>query len=262
MNVLITGCASGIAKSTMDWFLRQGHSVYALDINEIDSRDNLKSFVCDILDSNSLNGVKDYLVRNNVRLDVILNIAGIHRIASFVESDYTTMEKVIDVNLLGNMLVNRVFHSVLNEKGRVVIVTSEVAFFDPMPFNALYNVSKTALDCYAQGLRQELNLLNQKVVTIRIGAVETPLSSNSLLDIEKFSNETVLYKRQAGKFLGLSKKFMGKPMKSSDMGRYIYRICMKKRPRVVYKKHQNIGLVLMSMLPKRWQCGIIKLLLK
>ena len=171
------------------------------------------------------------------------------------------MKKVIDVNLLGTMLVNNVFHSLLVKNGRIIILTSEVAPFDPMPFNGLYNVSKTGLDSYAQALRQELNLINQKVITIRPGAVETPLSNHSMTDTQNLANETNLYKNQASKFVSIAEKFKGKPIAPIKVAKLIYKALTKKRPKLIYSIHQNMGLVLLSVLPKRMQCWIIKLLL-
>lgn len=262
MNILITGAASGIGNAVKNYYLSQGHSVYAIDINKIEEDKNLRSFICDITNKNDLVNVKNDLEKNNISLDIILNIAGIHMMASLVESDFDKMKKLIDINLSGTILVNNVFHSLLKEKGRIIIVTSEVASFDPMPFNGLYNVSKTALDCYAQALRQEINLLGQKVITIRPGAVETPLSDGSLKGTEELASSTILYKKQASKFLVIVKKFMGKPIKAEKLAKLIYTASIKKRPKLIYKKHRNIGLVLLSILPKRMQCWIIKLLLK
>lgn len=260
-TVLITGVASGIGKATKEYFLNNNYKVIGLDINDIDKEDNLIGFSVDITNEENLLTIKEHLVENKIELDAIINVAGIHKMASLIENDYDDMKKVINVNLLGTMLVNKVFHGVLKSKGRVVIVTSEVATFDPLPFNGLYNVSKTALDSYSQALRQELNLLNQKVITIRPGAIETPLSSNSLVDTENLSISTTLYKKQAHKFLGLTKKFMGVLLKPSKVGKLIYRVTTKKRVKLTYKIHRNIGLVLLSILPKRLQCFIIKTIL-
>ena len=195
-------------------------------------------------------------------LDAILNIAGVHSMASLVESDYTKMKKVVEINLSGTMLVNRIFHERLAANGRIIIVTSEVASFDPMPFNGLYNVTKTALDSYAQALRQELNLINQKVITIRPGAVETPLSSASVNATQALADTTVLYKKQAKNFAKLAAKFMGTPIKPEVLAALIYKATTAKHPKLTYKKHQNIGLVLLNVLPKRMQCAVIKLLLE
>ena len=54
---------------------------------------------------------------------------------------------------------------------------------------------------------------------------------------------------------------MGTPMKPEKMAKKIVKIHKRKHPRAVYKIHQNIGLVLLSLLPKKTQCAVIKLLL-
>ena len=260
-NVLITGAAAGIGNAVMNLFLENNYNVIVIDIKEIECKENLIIFTGDITSKDFLNKVKTYLINNKINLDLIVNVAGIHKMASLVEDDYDKLKKVIDVNLCGTMLVNNVFHSILNNYGRILIVTSEVATFDPMPFNGLYNVSKTALECYAQALRQELNLIGQKVITIRPGAIETNLSSGSLVDTEELSNNTILYKKQATKFVAITKKFMGKPLKPERLAKLIYKVANKKYPKISYKIHQNIGLVLLNLLPKRLQCFIIKLIL-
>lgn len=262
MNLLITGAASGIGQAVANYFIAHGHTVYGIDLAKTESSGNYRGFSADITDEDSLQSVRTYLVENNITLDAILNIAGIHTMASLVESDYAKMKKVVDVNLSGTMLVNRVFYDRLAQRGRIVIVTSEVAAFDPMPFNGLYNVTKTALDTYAQALRQELNLLGQKVVTIRPGAVETGLSAASLKATQDLADTTVLYKNHARKFAGLAAKFMGKPMKPQALAALIYKATTAKRPRLIYSKHQNLGLVLLNALPKRVQCAVIQLLLR
>ena len=114
-NVLITGAASGIGKAVKDYYLNNGHNVYALDINSIDDQDNLTSFVSDITNEESLLNVKQYFIDNNITLDLIINVAGIHKMASLVETEYSQMKKVIDINLCGTMLVNNVFHDRFGE---------------------------------------------------------------------------------------------------------------------------------------------------
>ena len=261
MNVLITGAASGIGKAVAEYFRGMGATVFSLDIKASDSP-GITSFVADITNGDSLAAVKSALTESGTKLDVILNIAGVHAMASFVESDYKTMERVININLLGTMQTNRVFHSLLKQDGRIIIVTSEVATYTPMPFNGLYNVSKTALECYADSLRQELNLLGQKVITIHPGAVETPLANGSLGATEKLAEDTVLYAEEAKHFANIVRKFTGTPMKPEKLAKLIYKAATAKRPRFSYDKHRSAGLVLLNMLPKSWQCGIIKMLLK
>ena len=182
--------------------------------------------------------------------------------ASLVESDISKMNKVIDVNLCGTMNVNNIFYPLLKQNGRIIIVTSEVAAYDPMPFNGLYNISKTALDTYAQSLRQELNLKGNTVITIRPGYVETPLSKGSLTGTKELVSSTKLYENESKHFLNLVSKFMGKPISPNKLGLLIYKVTLKKRPKLIYYKNRILCLILLNLLPKRLQCVIIKMLLK
>ena len=261
MNVLITGIASGIGKAIKDQFIKNKITVYGLDVIEVEKEDYLVPFKCDITSREDIENIAKELKENKIELDLIINVAGIHKMASLVETDFSILKKVIDINLTGTMLVNNIFHSLLKNKGRIILVTSEVASYDPLPFNGLYNISKNALESYAQGLRQELNLLNQQVITIQPGAVETPLSASSLVGTSDLVSSTVLYKKQAKHFLHLVKNFMGTPIKSEKLGKLVYKISLKKRVKYTYKIHRSPGLVLLSILPKRLQCLIIKTLL-
>ena len=256
MNILITGAASGIGRATAERLRQSGHTVFGVDVQETEN-----GFIADVTDENALREVLGQLEKNGVSLDAIVNVAGVHTMASLVEADYAAMKKVVDINLCGAMLVNRTFHELLKKDGRIVIVTSEVAPLDPMPFNGLYNVTKTALDSYAQALRQELNLLGQKVITVRPGAVRTPLSAGSVQATEKLANGTVLYEKQAKRFCGLAAKFMGTPVPPEKIAVLIERATTAKNPRMIYQKNRHLGLLLLNVLPQKMQCAIIKLLL-
>ena len=260
-NVLITGAASGIGAAVCDYLLDTGYRVYAIDVSPTPKKDNLVGFTADIRNEDELRKIAEQIKADNVDLDAIINVAGIHAMASLVEGDFERIKRLMDINLCGTMLVNRVFHSLLSKSGRILIVTSEVATFAPMPFNGLYTISKNALESYAQALRQELNLIGQKVITIRPGAIETPLSQGSVSDTDRLAKSTNLYKKQAGRFCSIASKFMGTPMKAEKLAKLIYRALVAKHPRLSYAKHRNIGLVLLSILPLRLQCGIIKMLL-
>ena len=261
MNIFITGAASGIGRAVCDRFLSEGHRVYALDIKQIPEREGLTAFRADITSQAELDSVSEYFVDAGITLDVILNVAGIHAMASLVEDDPEVMDRLIDINLMGAMRVIRAMHRHLSPEGRVVVVTSEVASLAPMPFNGLYNVSKTALDCYTQALRQELGLIGQRVVTIRPGAVETPLADGSVRATAALAERTVLYRAQASRFSRIASRFMGTPMKAERLADLIYGASTCRRPRAVYSKHRNPGLVLLSILPLRLQCLVIRLLL-
>lgn len=262
MNVLITGAASGLGLATANYFASNNNTVISCDIIMPPKNNNVICYQVDITKEEEINNLKEELTQKNITLDIIINFAGIYDMGSFLEKDLKQIKRLIDINLLGPININQILYPLLAKKGKIIIITSEVASLDPMPFNGIYNVSKTALDCYAQSLRQELNLLGQKVITIRPGAFNTNLAKGSLLATEELAASTMLYKKQANKFLKLVKMFMGTPMHPDKLAKLIYKVSLKKNPKYIYSKHRNIGLVLLNILPKRMQCFIIKQLLK
>ena len=258
MDILLSGAASGIGFETRRELERIGHRVFSVDIKPLPLGSE-RHFIADITDEEALKKV--YAVLYDIRFDAIIDIAGVHDMLSFAESDFSRFKRLIDINLLGHVLFNRLFYPLLKSDGRFIVVTSEVAYLDPLPFNGAYSVSKTALDCYAQALRQELNLLGQKVITIRPGAVKTALADGSLVSTQRLADETRLYKPQAKRFVHIAKRFMGTPMNSRKLARLINKVVSLKHPRLVYRVHTNPGLRLMNLLPKRAQCRVIRAIL-
>lgn len=100
MNVLITGAASGIGKAVMNYFLDNNHKVIAIDRSQIEAKNNLLAFTSDITNYESLNLIKEELIKEGIIIDVIIDIAGIHKMSSLVEGDFNNIKKLIDINLL------------------------------------------------------------------------------------------------------------------------------------------------------------------
>ena len=78
----------------------------------------------------------------------------------------------------------------------------------------------------------------------------------------ELTKNTVLYKEQSNKLYKLVKNFMGTPIAPIKMAKTYYKALVTKHPRYIYNKHRNPGLVLLSILPKKWQCAIVKALVK
>jgi NAD(P)-dependent dehydrogenase (short-subunit alcohol dehydrogenase family) len=253
--VLITGAAAGIGNAVAKRFMENGHTVYALDLRLPQVGTPLQG---DITDETAMQEIFSTLQKDGVRFDGIFHFAGIHMMGSFIETEYAKIKRLNEIDFLGAVLVNKTFYPLLKPQGRIYITSSEVAPLAPLPFNGIYSVAKTAVDAYAQALRQELNLLGQKVITIRPGAVKTELADGSAVSTARLCEETQLYRKQSRNFCGIVKKFTGTPMPVDAFAAFVYKIAMKKRPKPVYAKHRHLGLTLLGVLPVRLQCFIVK----
>lgn len=261
MNVFVTGASGGIGYSVVSHLATQGVRVYATDITEREMPEGVTFYPADVTSEADIIAIRDRLAEDGVTLDAIINIAGIFAIGSYIETDADTLRRIFEINYFGAVLVNKTLHKLLKSNGRIIITTSEVSPLTPLPFNSLYSVSKTALDAYADGLRQELNLLGQRVITVRPGAFDTDLSRGSLDKTEKLAESTDLYRSQSAKFYKIVKFFIGKPKHPDKLAPIYYKALTAKHPRLTYTVNRNPLLILMSILPKRLQCFIIKALL-
>ena len=92
-RVLITGTSSGIGKATRDLFLKYGYEVIGLDILTEECVDQFRNFKVDITNYDQLKQIQAILTKEGILLDAIINIAGIHKMASFVENEYEDLKK-------------------------------------------------------------------------------------------------------------------------------------------------------------------------
>lgn len=260
-RILITGAVGGMGYTAAKHFASLGYQVYALDIKNIEPLPNVTSFVVDMTKQEELENVYQKISKEG-KLDAIIFLSGTYYMDSLIEIEEATLKRVFDINFFSVYLTNKVFKPLLEKDSRIIIITSEVAPLDPLPFNAIYSLSKSTLDKYAEALRQELNLLDIKVIIVRPGAVATGMLDASIKNIERIEKETKLYQDFAPKFKSIVVKNESKTIPTQKIADLIQKILDVKHPRLLYKINVNPKLKLLSALPKRWQLAIIKRLLK
>jgi len=259
-SVLITGVSGGMGLSTAKKFISCGYKVYGLDIREpkesIDGLEFIKTDLTKLEEVESaFNIVKD-------KLDFIINTAGIYDLNSLIEISEEKFIRIFNVNVFSIYRVNKTFIPLLKEGGRIIMVSSELAPLDPLPFTGLYAITKSTIEKYAYSLRMELQLLGYKVILIRPGAVDTGLIEVSTDKLDKFTESTTHYQYNAKRFKKVVDSVESKKISPDKIANLIYKASQKKRPKYVYKINRNKGLLLLNMLPKSWQHRIIKKILK
>jgi len=259
-SVLITGVSGGMGLSTAKKFISCGYKVYGLDIREpkesIDGLEFIKTDLTKLEEVESaFNIVKD-------KLDFIINTVGIYDLNSLIEISEEKFIRIFNVNVFSIYRVNKTFIPLLKEGGRIIMVSSELAPLDPLPFTGLYAITKSTIEKYAYSLRMELQLLGYKVILIRPGAVDTGLIEVSTDKLDKFTESTTHYQYNAKRFKKVVDSVESKKISPDKIANLIYKASQKKRPKYVYKINRNKGLLLLNMLPKSWQHRIIKKILK
>ena len=261
---LITGGASGMGRATAINLALNGYTVFSCDINTNPEKvDNIIQIKTDVTDMKSIEATYHEVLKVTDKLDAVINFAGIIMMNSLIEINESEFKKIIDINVGGAYRINKVFFPLIQTgSGRIIVTTSELAENKILPFNAIYSISKKSLDAYTQGLTMELGLLDIPVITLRPGAVSTPIIDSSTKQMENLDANTVLYRDTIHKFKHIVDKEQGSGIAPTKVAKKVLKILNKKRPKLVYKINISLKLKLLNLLPVKLQIKLLKLILK
>ncbi len=261
-SILVTGAYGGMGRAACRLLRDMGYTVFALDKRISEAEEGIIPIQADITSEDSIKKAFAYVVETTQDLRAILHFAGMYMLDSLVEMSDNEFSTIFDVNLRGAFLINKTFLPMLGNGSRILIVTSELAPLDPLPFTGIYAVTKAALDKYAYSLRMELQLLGITVSVLRAGAVKTQMLGVSTDALDKFCNKTELYSCNAERFKRIVGSVEARNIPPQKIAQKAVRILKKKNPRFAYSINRNPLLLLLNALPKRLQLFAIKMILK
>lgn len=262
-NVVITGGAGGLGLAAAEYFAQKGARVFVCDIREAEFENkNIIYIPTDVSDEESVCKAAQTIAESAPHIDVLIHFAGIYMMDSYAEMSEERFKRILDINLLGVFRVNKAMLPLVQGGGRIIITTSELAPLDPLPFNGIYSLSKTALDCYAHSLRLELALLDIPVVVIRPGAFATDMVDASDTAMRELCERTRLYGANSRKFRRIMDTVTVRALPAQVLARLVFKAAAVRRPRPVYSKNASLLLKLYSAAPTRLQLFAIRLLLR
>lgn len=261
-SILVTGAYGGMGSAACKLLRDMGYTVFALDKKISEAEKGIIPIQADITSEDSIKETFARVAETAESLDAILHFAGMYMLDSLVEMSDEDFRTIFDVNLRGAFLINKTFLPLLGNGSRILIVTSELAPLDPLPFTGIYAVSKAALDKYAYSLRMELQLLGITVSVLRAGAVKTRMLGVSTDALDRFCEGTKLYSCNAARFKRIVSTVEARNIPPEKIAQKAVRILKKKNPRFAYSINRNPLLLLLNALPKRLQLFAIKMILR
>jgi short-subunit dehydrogenase len=178
--VIVTGAASGIGRATALALAAQGAQVVAIDrdgeaLAEVGAQTAALVLEVDIRDPAHGERVVAETIAAHGRVDAIVANAGVGYVGSFAEMPVETISTLLDLNLRGPMLLIHAAlpHMLANGTPAGLVLTTSIGGAVPVPREAAYGVSKTALESFADAVREELRGTNVSVSTVRPGVVKT-----------------------------------------------------------------------------------------
>lgn len=181
--VLITGASSGIGLATADLLHDEGFIVYGTSRRASDSSQYKFHLIeLDVNNEDSVNHAIEKVIKNEGRIDVLINNAGFAIApAGAEESSMQQAQAIFDTNFFGAVRMTRAVLPVMRKQNSGLILNiSSVLGLLPMPFGALYSASKHALEGYSESLDHELRTQGIRVSLIEPAYTKTSLGINLL----------------------------------------------------------------------------------
>ncbi|MFI6323378.1 SDR family NAD(P)-dependent oxidoreductase [Nonomuraea sp. NPDC050556] len=178
-KVLLTGAATGIGRATALRLADEGATVFAVDRNAEGLADlPTKTWVADVSDEQSVKDAVRAAADVMGGIDVLVNVAGIHKTTPLATLTLADFQRLLDVNLLGTFLFCREAMPYLREAKGVVINTASTSATHAHPFMTAYAASKGAVLAFSISLAAEVAADGVRVVAISPGGVVTPLMTS------------------------------------------------------------------------------------
>jgi len=184
--IIITGTNSGFGWLTANSCAALGHKVYATMRNTkglnadkakaLVQQANIEVLDVDVTNGKSVTDAVATIIKNEGRIDVVVNNAGVY--ASGVAETFTAedLEKTISVNAIAPWRIIRAVLPQMRKQGEGLIINiSSIAGRFSFPFQMTYNSAKFALEGLTEGLHYELKPLGVDVVMIQPGPFPTEI---------------------------------------------------------------------------------------
>ena len=223
--VLVTGGSSGIGLAAVRELIKKGATVYEVSRRDtqIEGATHLQG---DVTNEQRMKEIVEQIVSAEGKLDVLLCSAGFGISGAVEFTELQDAKRQFDVNFFGVVNSVKAALPVMRKqgKGRVVIVSS-VAAAIAIPFQTYYSASKAALNAYACALRNEVRPYGVTVTAVMPGDIATGFTDAR----EKSPAGDEQYGGRIARSVSRMEKDERNGMKASVAGKYLARVCLKRR---------------------------------
>lgn len=184
VRVLITGAGSGIGRATALRLVSEGAEVFAVDLSQdgllgtaaaAQGPGRILTRVADATDEGAVVDAVAAAVAELGGLDVLVNVAGVHRTTPIERLTVADMQHLFGVNVVGTALFCREALRHLPDGTGVIVNVASTAATHGNPYMTAYAASKGAVLAFSLSLASEVVHRGIRVVPVSPGGVATPL---------------------------------------------------------------------------------------
>ena len=193
--IVVTGAGRGLGKAITERLTEKGEQVLGL----VRTKDALQidGIECDVSDYSSVKNAAREVKRMKQPVKAFINVAGVASMNMAVTTDESTVQKLIQTNLVGTIYCCQLFAPImLRQKYGSFINFSTIAVALALKGESVYAASKAGVEAFSRAFAREMADFNVRVNCIAPGPIRTDLLRGITdFQIEKITSQQVIPKQ-------------------------------------------------------------------
>ena len=193
--IIVTGASRGLGQAITERLIERGEEVIGLARNT--SGLNINAIECDVSDYASVKNASKEVKRMKKPVKAFINAAGVASMNMAVTTNESTVQKLIQTNLVGTIYCCQLFAPImLRQKHGSFINFSTIAVALALKGESVYAASKAGVESFSRTFAREMADFNVRVNCIAPGPIRTDLL-RGITDsqIEKITSQQIIPKQ-------------------------------------------------------------------
>ena len=193
--IIVTGASRGLGKAITERLTERGERVIGL-ARSTDALD-IEGIECDVSNYLSVKKAARSVKKIGEPVEAFINVAGVASMNMAVTTDESTVQKLIQTNLVGTIYCCQLFAPImLRQKYGSFINFSTIAVALALKGESVYAASKAGVEAFSRTFAREMADFNVRVNCIAPGPIRTDLLRGITdAQIEKIISQQVIQKQ-------------------------------------------------------------------
>ena len=193
--IIVTGASRGLGQAITERLIERGEEVLGLARNTRGM--DINAIECDVSNYASVKNASKEVRRMKKPVKAFINAAGVASMNMAVTTDESTVQKLIQTNLVGTIYCCQLFAPImLRQKQGSFINFSTIAVALALKGESVYAASKAGAESFSRTFAREMADFNVRVNCIAPGPIRTDLLRGITdTQIEKITSQQVIPKR-------------------------------------------------------------------
>ena len=193
--IIVSGASRGLGKAITERLIEKGEKVVGLARSL--SGLSIEAIECDVSDYDSVKNASREVKQLKKPVKAFINAAGVASMNMAVTTDESTVQKLIQTNLVGTIYCCQLFAPImLRQKYGSFINFSTIAVALALKGESVYAASKAGIESFSRTFAREMADFNVRVNCIAPGPIQTDLLKGITdTQIKKITSQQVIPKQ-------------------------------------------------------------------